>query len=220
MITLDDELRRKVTDQLGWDSRIEASRVQIEVLGGKVILSGIVRTLMEKIFIEKDVKLIPGVKSVKNLLQVEYPQDMPGISDEEIQEAVLLILKHNVYVNARNIKVSVNNSIVTLEGTVRSFWERTKAGDTAEDVVGVVAVNNQILVALPEVIPDNLIEADIREALKRTYAVDLNSIQVKVKNGTVSLTGAVPTWNLYFDVEDTAKYTHGVMDVKNYLVVD
>jgi osmotically-inducible protein OsmY len=220
MISLDEELRRKVFEQLVWDSRLDTSDIKIEVIGGKVILTGTVHTPIERMLAERDITLIPGVKAVENLLEVIYPGEFPGITDEEIREAVLFMLTHSAIINAQNIKVRVINGVVFLEGEVRSYWEKIKAGDMAEDVAGVVGVNNQIIVVLPEVVPDIVIKEDIQGALRRTNAIDPDAIRIDVRNGVVTLTGTVPTWALYLDIENTARYTHGVADVKNRLVVE
>ncbi len=220
MISLEEELRRKVVEQLRWDSRLDISDLVVEVTGRRVILSGTVGTLMEKLLAERDVRIIPGVREIENLLQVKYPQDTPGISDKEITESVLFMLKHSSDINADSIKVSTSKGIVTLEGVVRSYWERLKAEDIAEDVTGVIGINNNLIVALPEIVPDHIIREDILEALKRTYAVKPDAIQVEVKNGAVTLTGIVPTWGLYYDIENIARYTHGVTGVKNLLQVE
>lgn len=220
MISIDEELRRKVVEQLRWDSRLEIPDLMVEVTGQKVILSGTAGTLMEKLLAERDVRIIPGVREVENLLQVRYPEDTPGISDSEIQESILFMLKHSSIINADKIKVTVSKGVVTLEGVVRSFWERVKAEDIAEDVTGVTGIKNELIVALPEVVPDHIIQEDIFEALRRTYAINPDEIQVEVRKGAVTISGIVPTWDLYFDVENIAKHTHGVTNVKNLLSVE
>jgi len=50
--------------------------------------------------------------------------------------------------------------------------------------------------------------------------VPSDTVRVEVKNGVVTLSGSVSTWDLAFDVEDTARYTAGVIDVKNQLNVE
>ena len=148
MISIDEELRRKVVEQLRWDSRLEIPDLMVEVTGQKVILSGTAGTLMEKLLAERYLRIIPGVREVENLLQVRYPEDTPGISDSEIQESILFMLKHSSIINADKIKVTVSKGVVTLEGVVRSFWERVKAEDIAEDVTGVTGIKNELIVAL------------------------------------------------------------------------
>jgi osmotically-inducible protein OsmY len=48
----------------------------------------------------------------------------------------------------------------------------------------------------------------------------LENVQIRVKDGIVTITGSVPTWSTSFDIEDTARYTAGVVGVKNHLAVD
>lgn len=48
----------------------------------------------------------------------------------------------------------------------------------------------------------------------------LDNVSVAVKDGKVTLNGSVPEWDISFDIEDTARYTSGVADVRNNLTVD
>jgi len=51
--------------------------------------------------------------------------------------------------------------------------------------------------------------------------VDINpdGIDVEVKDGVVYLSGAVSDWRAYQAVQDTARYSPGVVDVENQLII-
>lgn len=67
-------------------------------------------------------------------------------SDQLVSESVLSAFRSNSALApmASNIRVSTNNGIVTLSGTVNTAQERELAFNTARNVTGVRQVNNQI----------------------------------------------------------------------------
>jgi osmotically-inducible protein OsmY len=67
-------------------------------------------------------------------------------SDERIREDVNDRLTDDWYVDASDIKVTVNNCMVTLTGRVNSRDEKRRAEDIAESVSGVADVSNQLRV--------------------------------------------------------------------------
>jgi hypothetical protein len=68
-------------------------------------------------------------------------------SDERIREDINDRLTDDAYVDATDIEVSVNNSMVTLTGRVDSREEKRRAEDIADSVSGVTDVSNQLRVA-------------------------------------------------------------------------
>ncbi|HEY6401489.1 MAG TPA: BON domain-containing protein [Blastocatellia bacterium] len=68
-------------------------------------------------------------------------------SDERIREDINDRLTDDAYVDATDIEVSVNNSLVTLTGRVDSREEKRRAEDIADSVSGVTDVSNQLRVA-------------------------------------------------------------------------
>ncbi len=67
-------------------------------------------------------------------------------SDERIQEDVHERLTQHGWLDARNIRVSVENGEVTLEGHVNSRDAKRMAEDTTEDIFGVQQVHNRLRV--------------------------------------------------------------------------
>jgi osmotically-inducible protein OsmY len=67
-------------------------------------------------------------------------------SDERIREDINDRLTDDGYVNAIDIEVVVNNSMVTLTGRVDSREEKRRAEDIADSVSGVTDVSNQLRV--------------------------------------------------------------------------
>jgi hypothetical protein len=67
-------------------------------------------------------------------------------SDERIREDINDRLTDDGYVDATDIEVVVNNSLVTLTGRVGSREEKRRAEDIADSVSGVTDVSNQLRV--------------------------------------------------------------------------
>ena len=65
------DLKQKIQAAFLRDATIDASRVQVEVLGSKVTLRGQVRSLAEKEEAEKAAWAAPGIVFVENMLEVE-----------------------------------------------------------------------------------------------------------------------------------------------------
>jgi hypothetical protein len=67
-------------------------------------------------------------------------------SDDRIQEDVNDRLTWDGRIDASDVNVDVNDGVVTLTGSVDRRWDKRIAEDDADDVMGVVDVNNQLRV--------------------------------------------------------------------------
>ena len=90
-----------------------------------------------------------------------------------------------------NVKVSVDNGIATLSGTVDLFVYKADAAKTVMHAKGVVAVRNMIQVAGPNV-SDQELQSKLLEKLQYDrvgYGNEFNAIALNVQNGVVTLGG-------------------------------
>lgn len=95
----------------------------------------------------------------------------------------------------KNVKVSVQDGIATLSGTVDLYEYKADADKRAHKVKGVTAVRNEIEVAGPSV-PDQELQSKLQEKLaydRVGYGNVFNAITVSVQNGAVSLGGHART---------------------------
>ena len=95
----------------------------------------------------------------------------------------------------KDVKVTVDNGIATLSGTVSLYEYKAEAERRVRKAKGVSAVRNQIEVAGPSV-PDNELKAKLTEKLtydRVGYGNAFNSISLNVENGVVSLGGHART---------------------------
>jgi hyperosmotically inducible protein len=95
----------------------------------------------------------------------------------------------------KDVKVTVENGIATLTGTVDLYEYKADAGKRVQKVKGVAGVRNQIQVAGPAVSDDRL-KAKLLEKLEYDrvgYGNAFNSISLDVQNGVVTLGGHART---------------------------
>jgi hyperosmotically inducible protein len=216
----DEVIKTDVVDHLHWDSRVDASNIKVTVDGGRVTLSGEVPSYSARIAAVDDARSVMGVTSVHNLLKVNYPS-MP--SDEELVSNITSRLFLNPYLLSYKFDVSVDRGWATLEGTVDAYWKKIEAENEASSVRGVTGVTNKIAVVTTEDEAkkpvDEAIAEDVVNAITRNYKVNIDDVDVKVEDGDVILTGAVPTWEARAAAYRSAIYTFGVTHVDNNLAV-
>ncbi len=122
-------------------------------------------------------------------------------SDGNVKQDVINELSWDPSINVTKIKVSANNGIVTLEGTVPHFTEKMSAVHATERVGGVKAVADELEVKGSLDKSDEEIAKAAVEALKWNYSVPGN-VQVSVNKGWLTLTGEVD-WDYQ---RNSAKY--------------
>jgi osmotically-inducible protein OsmY len=129
-----------------WDTVREATVaphgvIQVSVTDGVVLLDDHVTSLMQKRLASVLAWWVPGIRDVINGLEV-FP--LQEDSDEEIANAVRLVLEKDRFVDAERIRVSVKMAVVTLEGDAASAPQEEMAELDAWYVVGVDKVDNRL----------------------------------------------------------------------------
>src|ERR1700753_118924 len=141
--------------------------------------------------------------------------------DSDIKRDVEDELRWDPDIDATDVGVTVRNGVVTLTGFVRSYAQKTQAEGDAERVAGVSAVANDIEVRLPAIDarPDSEIARDAVGALKSELPYSSEKIKVIVKNGWITLEGAVE-WNYARErAQSAVRRVRGVMGVTNSIVL-
>jgi osmotically-inducible protein OsmY len=141
--------------------------------------------------------------------------------DSQLQQAVLAEFGWEPSVTAGHIGVTANAGVVTLSGHVDSYAQKHAAETAARRVKGVKAVAEEIEVRLPidTERTDEEIAAAAIERLSWNVSVAKDSVQVRVENGWVTLTGAVDWWYQKDAAEQDIRPLHGVVGVSNQTVV-
>jgi len=119
-----------------------------------------------------------------------------------------------------NVKVSVDNGIATLTGTVQDKEQKSLAESTVSGISGVDRVDNEITLAggQPEH-SDGWIAFKIRSTLLVRANVSATKTRVDVMNGDVTLGGTAENSAQKQLTEEYAKEIEGVKSVKNDIVV-
>ncbi|MDH3769682.1 MAG: BON domain-containing protein [Nitrospirota bacterium] len=115
--------------------------IELSVNDGVVLLDDHVPSLTQKRLAGVLAWWVPGSRDVINGMAVEpYEED----NDEELLDAVRLVLEKDPFVNADQIRVSAKHSMITLEGLVINDVQRRMAENDAWYVFGVDKVTNKL----------------------------------------------------------------------------
>jgi len=120
-----------------------AGVIEVAVEEGVVTLNGQVPSPSHKRLAGVLAWWVPGSRDVINGLDVLPPEED---NDDEISDAVRLVLEKDPFVNADQIRVRTKNAIVTLEGLVATATERDMAECDVWYVFGVDRVINALAV--------------------------------------------------------------------------
>lgn len=214
-----EEIRKDVYSQLVWDGRVNESDIDVDVSDGKVILTGVVPTYSDLLEAEEDAYTVSGVRYVDNRLRVSPAAACPVPGDDEISSKLRSLLQWNQDIDAERIDIAADNGLVTLMGTVDSIWQKYHAEHIAENVPGVVGVSNRLVVEPTRRFSDEDIRLNILNSIDRNASIDLSMVNIYVRHGIVTLSGTVADYQAYRTAEEIARYTNGVVDVNNNLVI-
>ena len=185
----DSSIRDAVLAEFKWDPKITSDDITVAVKDGVVTLAGFAKSYWEKDAAEKAAKRVYGVKAIANDIEVRLPSSR---TDPEIARDIVQELDSHVSIPSDNIKTTVKNGWVTLEGIVEWQYQKTLTESAVKKLKGVVGITNNIRVE-PRVSPTE-VKGKIEEALRRSAELDARRINVEVEGSTVKLYGTVRSW--------------------------
>jgi len=212
------DIRKDIIDELKWDVSLDASKINVEVKEDRIILSGAVSSLAAKKSAERDAG-VAGDYPIENKLKVKVPEKITLPSDRELSENITKFIAFTAGFENAHVKAFSEAGIVTLKGTVESYWQKMKAEGLASEMTGVMSIVNEIAVVPTKRVDDESIAEKVVNSMERNLNIDLNQIDVKVVNGIVTLTGKVADWISYDTAYNAAANTAGVIDVINDLAI-
>lgn len=223
---LPSEIETEIQQMLQWDVHLDDARIDVEVQGSRVRLSGQVPSAAEKSRAismawvagvtdvnAANLRVTDRVRAAKERLGQTTPR-----SDAELEQAVERAFLYNPVVKSFKINTQVNQGEATLTGTVSNHKAKRVASTLAKGIVGVKSVNNQIQVGRQN-LSDAQIARRVRTALSLNAVVDGYEIDVQVNDGQVVLTGTVDTNLEKAYADDVASQIRGVRSVDNRLNV-
>ncbi len=212
----DYDLERNVTDELGWDPKVDAKAIGVTADDGIVTLRGTVSTFRQKREAAKDAERVAGVKRVENKLEIRIMNN-DRRENADLRGAVLQALMLDSVVPS-TIDADVDDGFVTLTGQANWQFERDEAEFVASNVSGVISVVSDI-----DLVPPGPSEADlkhsIKKAMERNAKLDAENVSVESSNGTVTLRGTVSSWADHDEAVSAAWAAPGVTRVKDHILV-
>jgi osmotically-inducible protein OsmY len=140
-------------------------------------------------------------------------------TDESIRADVLSELKWDPKITSSDIAIAVKDGVVTLSGYVPTYWEKDAAEKAVKRVYGVRGVANDIEVKLSSTRTDPEVARDAVQELQSHISIPADRIKVTVKNGWVTLDGAVDWQYQKTLAESAVKKLKGVVGVSNIIEV-
>ena len=204
----DTEIAGAIGTDLMFNQSVDADKIDIDVETGIATLNGRVRTLAAKRRAIDTAQSIRGVRSVVDRLTVRQTNR----TDRQILREIREMISKNPATDSYELRYEVDDADVILTGMVDSRAEKMLAEDLAAQVRGVRSINNDIRVELVGDRLDSEIRNDIVERFKRDTRVDALPIDVEVKDGVVTLTGATGSAAERLHAVDLA-YVRGVEHV-------
>ncbi|MGV3624067.1 MAG: BON domain-containing protein [Archangium sp.] len=227
------------------DAALKDSRILIRsVERGVVLLTGTATSYGDQLHAITIVDRVAGVRRVTTevkgprdyradervtFVPAEGPNDEKilgargGANDSRISMAVKLRLLTAAQIPSNGMNVDTEDSVVTLFGVVPSNEVRTAAAQIAAKVGGVTRVDNDLEVAVEEKAlgfdaDDEGIAHDVKLAFRDRK--ELKNVTTVVRNGTVQLSGKVPTGWARLDTLRLARAVSGVSGIDNQLTIE
>jgi osmotically-inducible protein OsmY len=142
-------------------------------------------------------------------------------TDAQLQEDVIAELQWEPAVDATRIGVEVNGGIVTLTGHVTNYSDKWHAEHAAQRVYGVKALVVEIDVTLAgsPLRNDGDLARSAKDALRWATDALEDTVQIKVEEGNITLSGAVEWEYQRRDAAEAIRNLIGVKSVANMVTI-
>jgi osmotically-inducible protein OsmY len=212
----DLQLQHDVMDELEWEPSLDACRIDVNADGGVITLTGFVASYADKVTAERVAKRVYGVKAVANDVDIRIPAEQQR-TDAQIAAAALSALQLDATLPSEQIKATVRNGSVTLEGSVDLYCQKEGAERLVRNLRGVKGVSNDIVLKTRPKAEN--VKQRIEAAFTRSAELDARRVSVQANNGKVILYGNVSSWAERQEAEQAAWAAPGVSEVENHLCV-
>jgi osmotically-inducible protein OsmY len=137
----DPEITRDVVEALRIDALVPDNCIKAAISDGFVTLEGMLDWNFQREAAERCAKNVSGIRGIRNRIQLK-----PRVSPVEVKTKIEDAIRRSAVVDSRKITVSASDGTITLEGNVRSWFERKVAEGAAWAAPGVTKVIDHIAV--------------------------------------------------------------------------
>lgn len=123
-----------------------ATHLGVHVHEGDVLMSGIVRSSSERSKIDVAVRKVGGVKQLHDEIRIDPKAQSFSSGDFALAAHATASLAAQTGINAAGIRVSAENGVITLRGSVPSASIKTTAVESVEHLGGVKRVVDELRV--------------------------------------------------------------------------
>lgn len=154
-------------------------------------------------------------------IEMWLAEDEQVAVESELQRKVFDELSWEPSLDASDVSVTLDDRIVTLSGTVKSYPERLTAERAARRVRSIREVRDQLAVALPESQQrsDRQLARTVAWAIESDARVPRGRIEATVTCGWVELAGEVARHDERQAVEESVQRLVGVKGITNLITV-
>ncbi|QJE97137.1 BON domain-containing protein [Luteolibacter luteus] len=169
------------------DNRMIGSKVEVAVENGIATLNGTAISLEQTERAAARAMATAEIRAVVNRLRIIDPVAKDAVLAERVQQR----LSKSEAIDASRIRVIVDGRKATLAGQVGSWDEQELAREIATEIPGLKEISNRLEVTFDTVRTDSAIKAQILHMVHDDPLCQGITIDVKVKDGVVSLGGEV-----------------------------
>jgi len=213
----DSAIKHDVEAELRWEPEVDDTDISVKINNGVVTLTGFVKTYAQKYRAGNAAKRIAGVTALANDIEVRLSAG-EGVPDPQLARDAVAALKAELPITWDQIKPTVQDGKVALEGTVQWHYQRERAEQAMHNLRGIVSVRNTIRVKPPSVVTAGL-KDKIAAAFRRNAQLDADTIAIEEHQGEVTLRGRVHSWAEREQAYSTAWSAPGVTHVSNEINV-
>ncbi len=138
----DAEIAQAAVSALKWNDSVPDDKIKVKVENGWVTLEGESEWQFEKDAAGSVVECLTGVKGMTNLVSIK-----PRINIPVIRESIKRALERSADVEAARITIETQGNKIILKGKARSWSERNQVERTAWSAAGVMAVEDELVIA-------------------------------------------------------------------------
>lgn len=139
--TADHEIAKRIVDMIGWTVAIPEGQIKVKVEHGWVTLTGTVDWHFIAREVARAAGQISGVTGVSNRIKIG---ELPTPAD--VKARIMAAFTRQAGLDATNVSVTTEGSMVTLRGKVKAWGERRMAERAAWSAPGVTDVEDHLAV--------------------------------------------------------------------------